>query len=191
MDGGVGGEFGVEGGGEDVILLDEGGRAFVLGEDGDVGSDFFDDGAANENHFEWFFLQGGVAEENVAGELAAVAVAKDGHVEELERILRGIFDVVGEEDGSGTGAKDSAAFAGVIADGVVETFFLEELELRGAFAAGENEAVAAVEIGDGADFDGLCAEFVKHGGVGVEVALDGQDANFHWTILRFGAWRHF
>ena len=51
--------------------------------------------------------------------------------------------------------KISAAFVGKFADGVVETFFLEELELRGAFAAGEDEAVAAVEIGDGADFDGV------------------------------------
>jgi len=173
MDGSVRGEFGVEGGGEDVIFLDEGGLAFVLGEDGDVGSNFFDDRAANENHFERIFLQSGAAEENVAGELAAIPVAKDGHVEELERVLRRILDLVGEEDRSGTGAKDSAAFAGKIANGVVETFFLEELELRGAFAAGENQAIAAVKIGNGADFDGLRTEFLEHGGVSLEVTLNG------------------
>ena len=113
----------------------------------------------------------------------------------MSRSLRescgGFLTLCGEENGAGAGAKDGAAFAGEIADGVVETFFLEELELRGAFAAGEDEAVAALEIGDGADFDGFRAEFVEHGGVGVEVALDGEDADFHRTILRFGAWRHF
>jgi hypothetical protein len=53
------------------------------------------------------------------------------------------------------------------------------LELGGAFAAGEDEGIAGFEIGDGADFDGVGAEVVEHGGVGVEVTLDGEDSDFH------------
>jgi len=102
--------------------------------------------------------------------LTAVAVAKNGHVEELEGILFGIFDFVGEEDGAGTGAEDGAIVLGELADRVVETFFFEELELGGGFAAWKDEAVAASEVGDGADFDGVGAELVEDFGVGVEVA---------------------
>jgi len=81
VDGGVVGEFGVEGGGEEIVFLDEGGGAIEFGKDGDARSDAFDDGAADENHFERIFFQGGGAEEDVAGELAAVGVAEDGHIE--------------------------------------------------------------------------------------------------------------
>ena len=43
-------------------------------------------------------------------------------------------------------------------DGFVEAFFFQELQLRGAFAAGEDQAVAALEIGGRADLDGFHAE---------------------------------
>ena len=72
--------------------------------------------------------------------------------------MRGILDVSGEENGAGAGAENGAAFGGELADGVEEAFFLEELELRGAFAAGEDEGVGFAEIGDGADLEGLRAE---------------------------------
>jgi hypothetical protein len=56
------------------------------------------------------------------------------------------------------------------------------LQLRGGFAAGKDEAVAGFEIVDGADLDGAPAEGLQSGGVGGEVTLDSEDANFH------GAW---
>ena len=37
VDGGVVGEFGVEGGGEEIVFLDESGGAIEFGEDGDIG----------------------------------------------------------------------------------------------------------------------------------------------------------
>jgi len=177
VDGGVGGEFGVESGGEDVAVLDEDGFALMLCKDGDAGANFFEDGAADEDHFERIFFERAGAEEDVARELAAVAVAKNGDVEEFQGILSGIVDVRSEKNRAGTSAEDGVLF-GEFADGGVETFFLEELELRGAFAAGEDEAVATLEVGDGADFDGVGAELMEHGGVGCEVALNGENADF-------------
>lgn len=56
VDGGVGSEFRVKRGGEDVAILDQRGLAIPFGEDGDSLPNFFDDGAANENHFKWIFL---------------------------------------------------------------------------------------------------------------------------------------
>ena len=182
MDEGMRGKFGVKGGSEDVTVLDEDGLALVFGEDGDSLSDFFDDGAANENHFERLFGERASAEEDVAGELAAVAVAENGHIEELERILRRIFDVRGKKNRTGTGAENGVALGGELANGFVEAFFPEELELGGGFAAGENEAIAGLDIGDGANFNGRRSEFAEAGGVRGEVTLDGEDTDFHGVV---------
>jgi hypothetical protein len=184
VNGGIAGKFGMERGGEDFAFLDESGLALMLGEDGDIGGDFFDDGATNEDHFEWLLLEQAGTEEDVAGELAAVAIAKDGHIQKLEGILRGIFHVGGQENSAGASTEDGVAVGGKFADGVVEAFFLEELKLRGAFAAGQDEAAAAMEIGDSADFDGVRAELVEHGGMGLEVTLDGENADFHKFVAR-------
>jgi len=81
VDGEVVGEFRVKGGGQEMVFLNEGGGAIESGEDGDTGRDAFDDGASNENHFERILFQGGRAEENVAGDLAAIGVAENGHVQ--------------------------------------------------------------------------------------------------------------
>jgi hypothetical protein len=183
VDGGVGGEFRVEGGGKDVAVLDKDGLALVFGEDRNSLPDFFDDGAADKNHFERLVGEGARAEENVARELATVTVAQNGHVEEFEGVLRGIFDVSGEQNGARAGAEDSVLFR-KFADGAVQAFFLEELELGGGFAAGEDQTVAGFEVGNGADFDGVCAELAKAGGVCGEVTLDGEDTDFHGLAIR-------
>jgi hypothetical protein len=183
VDGGIGGEFGVEGGGKDVAVLDEDRFALVFGEDRNSLPDFFDDGAANKNHFEGLIGETTRTEENVARELATVTVAENGHVEEFEGVLHGIFDLSGKQNGAGAGAEDSVLF-GKFADGLVQAFFPEELELGGGFAAGEDQTVARVELGNRADFDGVCAEFAKAGGVCGEVTLDGKNTDFHGLTIR-------
>jgi len=177
VNGGVAGEFGMEGGGEDPAALDKHRLTFMFCQNGDAFPDFFDDGCADEDHFDGSIGESGWLREDIAGELAAVAVAQDGHIEKLERILGGIFDVIREKNGACASAEDGVVFR-EFADRVVEALFLEELELGGGFAAREDERVAGVEVGDGADFDGLGAEFTKPDGVCGEVALDGEDADF-------------
>jgi hypothetical protein len=182
VDGGIVGEFGMKGSGEKIIFLDKCGLAGMAREHIDAGTNAFDDRATDENHFERIFFQGARAEENIAGELAAIAVAEDGHVEKAERRLRRIVDMSSEEDCAGTGAEDGVTGVGEFADGVVQAFFAEKLQLRGGFAAGKDEAVAGFEIVDGAHLDGVRAEGLQSGGVGGEVTLDSEDADFH------GAW---
>jgi len=96
----------------------------------------------------------------------------------------------GKENGAGAGAENGAAFGGKLADGVEQTFFLEELELRGAFAAGEDESVGLAEISDGADLEGLCAQCLESGSMGGEITLDGEDADVHqsyqFSVISFG-----
>ena len=177
MDGGVGGKFWVESGGEDAPALDQDRLALMLREDSNSLPNFFDDGRADENHFEWAIGDRRGAGKNVAGKLASVAVPQNSHVEKPERILRGVLHMIGEEYGTGTGTKDGMMF-GEFANRVVETFLLEELELCGGFAAGQNESVTRTEVGNGADFGGFGAEFAEARGVGGEVTLDGEDPDF-------------
>ncbi len=179
MNRGVAREFGMERSGQDFVLLHQCRFAIVFGKNCDSGSDLFDDRAADEDHFQRIRLERGGTEEDVAGDLAAVAIAEDGHVEELERVLRWILDVGRQQNRTGAGAEHGAPLPGKFPDGVVKAFFLEKLELCSAFAAGQNQAVAVCEIGDGADFDGVSTELVKHGGVSLEISLDGQDSDFH------------
>jgi len=169
--------------GEDAAVLYKDGLAFVLRENGNTLPDFFDDRPANKNHFEWIFAEGARAEENVAGELAAVTIAENGHVEELQGILRRVLDLRGEENGARAGA-ENGVFPGEIADSVEEALFLEKLQLGGRFAAGQDEAVATIEIGDGAHLDGGCSEFAEASGVSFEITLNSKNTDFHERWVR-------
>jgi len=84
VDGGIVSEFGMKGGGEEIVFLNQRGLAGMARQHIDAGANAFDDRATDENHFEGIFFQSAGAEENVAGKLAAVAVAEDGHVEKAE-----------------------------------------------------------------------------------------------------------
>ena len=172
VDGCVARKLGVESCGEDVAFLDKRGLAFEFGKDLDLGGHFFDDRSPNEDHFERLFLERGGAKENVTGKLAAVAVAEDGHVQKLQRVLLGIFHLICEKNGAGASPEDRSALLGEFENGIVEPFFFEKLELRGAFAARKNEATATIEVSNIADFDRLRAELTENCGVGFEVALD-------------------
>jgi hypothetical protein len=182
---GIVGELGMKGGGKKIVFLDECRLAGMAGEHVDPGANAFDDRATDENHFERIFFQSARAEENIAGDLAAVAVAEDGHIEKTERRLRRIVDMSGEENSAGASTEDGVADVGEFADGVVQTFLAEELELRGGFAAGKNQAVAGFEVVDDADLDGVGAEGLQSGGVGFEVTLNSEDADFHGMEPRF------
>lgn len=167
----------MKGGGEEIFVLYEDGLAGVFGEDIERVAGAFDDGAADEDHFERSGLEFARAKENVASDLATVGVAENGHVHKAKRGLRGMFDFGGKQDGAGAGAENGAAAAREITDRVVEAFFLEKLELRGAFTARKDEAVALFEVGDGADFECLRAKFVEARGVGFEVTLNGENSD--------------
>jgi hypothetical protein len=68
---------------------------------------------------------------------------------------------------------------GEFANGVIQAFFAEELELRGGFASGKDQAVAGFEIVDDADLNGFGSEGLQSGGVGSEVTLNSEDADVH------------
>jgi len=172
MDGRVSSEFRVEGGGEDAIFLDERGSAIEFGKYGNAGGDAFDDGSTDEDHLERIFFESGGAKENIAGELAAVGVAENGHVEEAEGRLLGVLDMSGEKDRASTSAEDGAVRGSKFTDRLEKPFLAEELKLRCAFPAGKNQGIGLAQIGDGADFERGSAESREHRRMGSEVTLN-------------------
>ena len=184
----VGGELGMESGGEDVSLLDQDGEAVALGEDVDTGSGLHDARGTNvdELHgaaFElcWRSLNGAV-------DLASVGVAFDGDVEDGEALLRRIRHFFGEEDTAGAGAEGGAcANEGLKA--AEESVSLEEFEKGGRFAAGDDESVDAVELLGLADEDRFGAGFAQRRGMSIEVALDGEDTYLGY-VDRYRQFQH-
>ena len=172
MDGGVGGQLRVKSSGEKIVFLNEDGLARVFGKNIEGRASTFNDGATNEDHLHWPGFQLRRAEENVAGDLAAVGVTKNSHVHQTQRTLRWILHFRRKENSSRAGAEDCVAFRGEFANCVVKAFFLQELKLGSAFAARKNQAVAVFKVGDGADFNCFRTKRVEHRGVGFEVALN-------------------
>ena len=152
-------------------------------EDFDAFADVLDFGGADEDHFD-----GRGAEETLADgavDLASVGVAADADVEGAEAWLLGILDLGGEQDGAGAGAEGGLGVDEIFQLG--EAFFAEKFQERAGFAAGDDEAVDGVELLGLFDEDDFGAEFFEAEAMGVEIALQGQDSNFHGG-LDFSGW---
>src|SRR5260370_935683 len=77
----------------------------------------------------------------VACHLAAGGVALAHHVQKPQRGLRRIARLTSQQNGAGAGAEQRAAPLAHFANGLLQAVFSEELQLRGALAAGQNQRV--------------------------------------------------
>src|SRR5579863_8317754 len=111
MDASIFGEFGVEGGSHGSSLPNGDGVGAFGGENLDSFSDMRDLWSADENHFQWGFFKFApeiadkLALADGAIDLASIGVAPDADVERAESRLGGVFDFLGEKDGTGAGAE--------------------------------------------------------------------------------------
>ena len=176
MDAGVFGELGVEGGGEEAALADEGGGGVARGEGLDGWAGAGDAGGADEDHLERAAGEGGVGGEDGGVVLAAVGVALDRDVEYAEGGLVRVAHFLGEEDAAGAGAEDGLRVNEGV-EGVVEAGAFEMLEEGGGLAAGDDEGVESVELAGLADESGDGSEGRETAGVDVERALQSEDAD--------------
>src|SRR5271154_4907132 len=133
VDAGVGAEFGVEGGSEEVAFADEDREAVAGGEGFDVGAGVRDAWGADEDHLEWAAFKFRRLGEDGGVDLASVGVALDGDVDGGEGGLRGVLDVLREEDRAGAGAEGWSGFYEGL-QSVEEAVALEEFEEGGGFA---------------------------------------------------------
>jgi hypothetical protein len=170
---GVVGQFGMKRGRKDAALADKNRMTGIFGENFDVRADSFDDGSADEDHFQRLGMQLGFSHMDVAGKLAAVAVAKNRGVEERERGLRGAVNFFCEENCASAGAEERAFLRGKLFQGVEEAFCGHHFQVRGAFAAGEDDAVESLQVLRRADEGVVNADALKHLGVGFVITLDG------------------
>jgi hypothetical protein len=173
VDTGVGAEFGVEGGGEQVALADENREAVAGGEGFDLWAGMRDARGADEDHLQraaWEFGGGG---EDSGVDLAAVGVALNGDVECGEGSLRGVLHVFCEEDCARAGTEGWRRFDEGL-EGVEKAIALEEFEERGGLAARDDEAVEAGQLGRGADQLRRYAKGSERVGVGFECALQSE-----------------
>src|SRR5579863_1589197 len=116
MNGCVGRKFGMERGGHHVAFLHQSWLVGKFGENLDAFADALENWSTNENHFKRFVVQRRFAGDDVAVDLATVAVAENGHVEQAQRILLWIFYVGCEQDRAGAGAKNWMLVRGEFAD---------------------------------------------------------------------------
>src|SRR5579863_4734818 len=112
MHGRIVGELRMESRGEDASLPDQRWLARIFGEDFDASADLIDDRPADEYHFHRLRLQLCRTEKDVAGQLSAVSIAKNGHVEKAERVLRRVLHRGGKKDRTRTGAENRMSVRG-------------------------------------------------------------------------------
>src|SRR5690348_2739905 len=177
---GVASQLGMKRRGHGAALLDEHRMAVALGKNGDAAADRFDDGRADENHFERLGAKFGGQEENIARKLTAIGIAHDGDVHQPERVLFRPFHMTRKENRAGAGAEKRAAFGGHFANCGVEAGFGEKFHVRGAFAARKNQATTFGEIVGGAHEDMLDAEALEHFRVRVKITLQSEYPDFHF-----------
>ena len=132
-----------------------------------------DDGRADEDGFQVAAVRHGDARD-AAVDLAAVGVALDGDVHQTEACLRGMRHFARQQNRAGAGAEDRLLL-GEALERFGQVFLIEQLEHGGAFAAGDDQAVALFQVGNGAHFDGMAAGALDGFAMRFEIALEGQN----------------
>jgi hypothetical protein len=186
VDSGIGCELWVERGREHFPLLYENRMSGIFRENFHAFADRLDDGRANKNHFERFFVQLGATFVNVAGELASIGVAQHGNVHQAKRRLRGAVNITSHENGAGAGAEERAAIRSELFQLVEETLFGQDFQMRGTFAAGQDDTGKSIEIFGLADENMVDAKTVESFGVRFVITLNGENANLHFGSVPQG-----
>src|ERR1700676_294960 len=179
--GGIVGKFGMERRSHDASLLHQRGLAGVFGQHFDSWRHTVNDRPADEHHLQRFALELARSEEDITRELAPVSVPQNRHIKNPQRVLRRVFHVRGQQNGSGAGAEDGVAVSGKFLDGHSKPFFLEELQLRSRFAARKNQPVAPGQIRRRAHLDGVRTQLLQHRGVRGKIALHRQYPDFKFA----------
>lgn len=169
-------KLGMECGGKNMLLADENGEAVALGEDFDTFAGLHDAGGADVDHLQWAAFEFRCGFDDGAVDLTSVGIAFHGRVEHGKALLRGVADFFCQQDASGTGAEGRLRFHEGL-QSVEEAVAGEEFQKCGRFAAGDDEAVDVYQLLGLADEDGFGSGVAQGGGVGIEVALNGEDAD--------------
>jgi hypothetical protein len=160
--------------------LPHGDRIVAFGRDDfDPWPDALDLRRADEHHFdgrpaEAAFTDGAV-------HLPAVGVAADADVESAQPCLFGIVHLVSQKNRTGTSAKRWPGAHKLLQ--LLESGFAQEFEKCAGFAAGNYQAVDFVELLRFFYEHNFGSQLFEPATVGVEIALQGQDTDFHASLI--------
>jgi hypothetical protein len=178
VDGFVGGQLGMESGGQQVALFHQNGQLTCTAQDFDAFADAADDGRADKNHlhrmvgdFRAFTLLDGTVH------LPPVSVAFNGNINQAQALLLRVQNFSGHQDRPGTGAEDRFVVFCKPLDGFADLSFVQKLEHGGGLAAGQDEGIDISKIFHMLhQFPGY-TDPVEHFGVHGEIALDSENTN--------------
>jgi hypothetical protein len=161
---------------KNMLLADENREAVALGEDFDTRARFYDPWGADVDHLQRAAVQFRFTFDDGAVDLASVGVAFDGGVEHGKALLRRVADFFCQQDASGAGAEGRLRFYEGL-QRIEEAVAGEEFQECGRFAAGDDEAVNVDQLLRLAYEDGFGSGVAQCCGVGIEIALNGEDTD--------------
>ncbi len=166
----------MECGGKNMQLADENREAVALGEDFDTFAGLYDTWGADVDHLQWAPSQFRFGFDDGTVDLASVGIAFHRRVEHGKALLRWIADFFCQQNASGAGSEGRLRFHKGL-QRVEEAVAGKKFQECGRFAAGDNEAVDVYQFLGFADEDGFGSGVAQGGGVGIEIALNGEDAD--------------
>ena len=116
--------------------------------------------------------------------LAAIGVAPDADVDGSEADLLRIFDLSGQENGSGAGAECRFEPRELLQ--FFESGLAQEFEESAGFAAGNDQTVELIQLLGPFHEHNLGTQLFEPAAVGVEISLQGQDTDDHfsrWSLV--------
>src|ERR1700674_630588 len=134
--------------------------------------------SADENQFQRGLTQLGFRFTDGTVNLTAVSVAPYANVQNAERALRRILNILRQKNRSGTGA-ESRFRAYELSQLLQKSVLFQEIQERTGFAAGDHDGVDSVQLLGFADERDFRAQLLEPGFVRFVVTLDGQDADVH------------
>jgi len=169
MDTRVLGEFGMKGRGHGSSLPDRNRIGSFSGDDLHAGSDTFDFGRADEDHFQWRIKE--LAFADGAVDLAPVSIAAYANIERAKAGLFRILYFGCQQNRAGAGAEGRLETNELLE--LREATFSEQFQKCTGLASGNDEAVDGIELLWLFDQHYLSPQFFEAPAVGVEIALQG------------------
>jgi hypothetical protein len=184
VDAGIVREFGMESGGHGSSLPDGDRICAFGGHDLNAFSDVLDLGGADEDHFERRTFEVPLNQSAFADgavDLASVGVAADADVERAQPFLMRIFYFGGQQDRARAGAESRLGVDKLLQ--LLESCVAEKLQKCAGLPAGDHQAVDVVELLGLLDQHNFRAQLLEPAAVGVEIALQSEDSNFHTDLI--------
>ena len=179
VDGRVVCQLRMKGRSHDIFALDQRRLSRVFGKNLYTRPGALNHRPANEYHFQRLFLERGGTAYDIASDLPPVRVSDHRHIHEIQRILLRMRHIPSKQNRTRARSENCSAALGKFYDFVRQAFFLQKLQLSGAFAAGKNQPVAAFEVSRRAHFGRLRAKLFQHRRVRLKISLHCQNPDFH------------